>query len=214
MTTITNQTLTLTITSGSVDTVIRKDNCRIDVFGDYVRITDFNLDRYEFLYTEVDSPASGSADELAEALQEFLNTAGGGGGGGVASVTGDIVDNTDPANPIVFIPQGDYVPVVTLEDNAVVATPVIARYTDYGDTVDVRLRVEYEADASAGSMSFLVSTPVGSAATTAIATFNGSNGGDVNFIVARGQGANILIEITIIPDSTGDFDCVINYKKA
>jgi hypothetical protein len=106
------------------------------------------------------------------------------------------------------------VPVVTLEDNAVVATPVIARYTDYGDTVDVRLRVEYEADASAGSMSFLVSTPVGSAATTAIATFNGSNGGDVNFIVARGQGANILIEITIIPDSTGDFDCVINYKKA
>jgi hypothetical protein len=113
-----------------------------------------------------------------------------------------------------LIPQGDYVPVVTLNDNAVVATPVIARYTDYGDTVDVRLRVEYEADASAGSMSFLVSTPVGSAATPAIATFNGSNGGDVNFIVARGQGANILIEIVIVPDSVGDFDCVINYKKA
>jgi hypothetical protein len=214
MTTITNQTLTLTITSGSVDTVIRKDNCRIDVFGDYVRITDFNLDRYEFLYTEVDSPASGSSDELAEALQEFLNTAGGGGGGGVASVTGDIVDNTDPANPIVSIPQGEYEPVVTLGDGAAAVTVAVARYTDYGDTVDVRLRVLYEGEVGVGSMNFEISTPVGSSAAPAIATFNGGNGGGVNSIQARGQGANILIEIVIVPDTNGEFDCVINYKKA
>jgi len=112
------------------------------------------------------------------------------------------------------LPQGEYEPMVTLQDNAVVANVAIARYTDYGDTVDVMLRVEYEADAGAGGMSFLVSTPVGSAAAPAIATFNGSNSGGVNFIVARGQGANILIEIGIVPDTTTDFDCVINYKKA
>lgn len=101
MSTITNQTLTLTITSGTVETVIRKDNCRIDTFGDYVRLTDYTGERYEFLYSDVSSPSSTSATDLAETLEGYLNTGGGGGGGGVESVTGDSVDNTDPNNPVV-----------------------------------------------------------------------------------------------------------------
>ena len=100
MSTITNQTLTLTITSGTVETVIRKDNCRIDTFGDYVRLTDYTGERYEFLYSDVSSPSSTSATDLAETLEGYLNT-GGGGGGGVESVTGNLVNNTDPANPVI-----------------------------------------------------------------------------------------------------------------
>jgi len=34
----------------------------------------------------------------------------GGGGGGVASVTGDAVDNTDPANPVIDIASGVFTP--------------------------------------------------------------------------------------------------------
>ena len=101
MSVITNQTLTLTITSGSVDTVIRKDNCRVDVFGDYVRLTDYTGERYEFLFSDITTPLTTSAVELAQAIEEFLNTGGGGGGGNVNSVTGSIVENTDPANPVV-----------------------------------------------------------------------------------------------------------------
>ena len=101
MSVITNQTLTLTITSGSIDTVIRKDNCRVDVFGDYVRLTDYTGERYEFLFSDITTPSTTSAVELAQAIEEFLNTGGSGGGGNVDSVTGAIVDNTDPSNPVV-----------------------------------------------------------------------------------------------------------------
>ena len=127
MSTITNQTLTLTITSGTVETVIRKDNCRIDTFGDYVRLTDYTGERYEFLYSDVSSPSSTSATDLAETLEGYLNTGGGGGGGGVESVTGDLVDDTDPLNPVVNLPYlyfealltqtGTDAPVVTILHN-------------------------------------------------------------------------------------------------
>lgn len=120
MSTITNQTLTLTITSGSVDTVIRKDNCRVDTFGDYVRLTDYTGERYEFLFSDITNPSTASAVELAEAIEEFLNTGGGGGGGGVETVTGGLVDNTDPANPVVSAPDGTWTPSVSATNDAVV----------------------------------------------------------------------------------------------
>lgn len=92
--TITNQTLTITITSGSVDTVIRKDNCRVDTFGDYVRLTDYTGERYEFLFSDITNPSTASAVELAEAIEEFLNTAVGNGGGSITiEQNGTVVDS-------------------------------------------------------------------------------------------------------------------------
>jgi len=141
MSTITNQTLTLTITSGTVETVIRKDNCRIDTFGDYVRLTDYTGERYEFLYSDVSSPSSTSATDLAETLEGYLNTGGGGGGGGVESVTGDLVDDTDPLNPVVNLPYlffealltqtGTSAPTVTILHNTTGIT-FSAVYDDVG----------------------------------------------------------------------------------
>jgi hypothetical protein len=38
---VTNQTLTMTIDIDGIETVIRKDNCKVQAFGTMVRITDY-----------------------------------------------------------------------------------------------------------------------------------------------------------------------------
>lgn len=68
----------MTITIDGVDTVIRKDNCKVQAFGDVVRITDYKGSIYEFLYSDCTSPSEANANDLRDAIEEFLNTGGGG----------------------------------------------------------------------------------------------------------------------------------------
>ena len=79
---ITNQTLTISLIEGAVTTVIRKDNLKVQAFGDVVRLTDYSGVIYEFLYTDCTSPSEASANDLRDAINVFLITATGGGGGG------------------------------------------------------------------------------------------------------------------------------------
>ena len=88
---ITNQTLTISLIEGAVTTVIRKDNLKVQAFGDVVRLTDYSGVIYEFLYTDCTSPSEASANDLRDAINVFLITAtGGGGGGSVNSVNAGI----------------------------------------------------------------------------------------------------------------------------
>jgi hypothetical protein len=78
---VTNQTLTMTIDIDGIETVIRKDNCKVQAFGTMVRITDYKGSIYEFLYSDCTAPSQPNANALRDAIEAFLNTGGGGGGG-------------------------------------------------------------------------------------------------------------------------------------
>ena len=80
MITIENSTLNLILTQDSETTIIRKDNCRVLVFGDIVRLTDFEFNIYEFDYATVSDPSEASAEALGETLNDYLNNSTGGGG--------------------------------------------------------------------------------------------------------------------------------------
>ena len=80
MITIENSTLHLILTQDSETTIIRKDNCRVLVFGDIVRLTDFEFNIYEFDYTTVSDPSEASAEALGDTLNDYLNNTSGGGG--------------------------------------------------------------------------------------------------------------------------------------
>ena len=80
MITIENSTLNLILTEDSETTIIRKDNCRVLVFGDIVRLTDFEFNIYEFDYSTVSDPSEASAEALGETLNDYLNNSTGGGG--------------------------------------------------------------------------------------------------------------------------------------
>lgn len=73
MITIENSTLNLILTQDSETTIIRKDNCRVLVFGDIVRLTDFEFNIYEFDYSTVSDPSEASAEALGETLNDYLN---------------------------------------------------------------------------------------------------------------------------------------------
>lgn len=202
MSTITNQTLTLTITSGSVDTVIRKDNCRVDTFGDYVRLTDYTGERYEFLFSDITSPSTASAVELAEAIEDFLNTGGGGGGGGVETVRGGLVDNTDPANPVVSVQDGAWTPSVSATNDAAVV--VSAAYYQYsgGSLCHFSILFDVEMDAAQSSTDITISDlPIPT-------TF--TNGRQV---IAAINPSDITQFISCLPSSSGS-DIMINVVSA
>jgi hypothetical protein len=102
--TVTNQTLTMTIDIDGIETVIRKDNCKVQAFGTMVRITDYKGSIYEFLYSDCTAPSQPNANALRDAIEAFLNTGGGGGGGGgitsITSTNSSInIDNTNPSIP-------------------------------------------------------------------------------------------------------------------
>jgi hypothetical protein len=88
---ITNQTLTISLIVDGATTVIRKDNCKVQAFGDVVRITDYTGTIYEFLYTDCESPSEASGADLRDAIEAFLNTAGG-GGSGLSSIESSTLD--------------------------------------------------------------------------------------------------------------------------
>ena len=107
----------MTITIDGVDTVIRKDNCKVQAFGDVVRITDYKGSIYEFLYRDCTAPDEPTANDLRDAIEDFLNTGGGGGGGGITTLTstdGSIsIDLTDPSAPDLSVGYLSYVALLT-----------------------------------------------------------------------------------------------------
>lgn len=65
---------------------------------------------YDFpLGTTIDGNDPGTLEDLADALSAFSRGGTEPGGDGVQSVTGDLVDNTDPDNPVVNTPDGTVV---------------------------------------------------------------------------------------------------------
>ena len=97
---VTNQTLTMTIDIDGIETVIRKDNCKVQAFGTMVRITDYKGSIYEFLYSDCTAPSQPNANALRDAIEAFLNTGGGGGGGGITTITSiDGSVDIDLSNP-------------------------------------------------------------------------------------------------------------------
>jgi hypothetical protein len=118
--TIENSTLHLILTEDSETTIIRKDNCRILVFGDIVRLTDFEFNIYEFDYATVSDPATAKAEDLGDAITDYLNnTSGGGGGSGT-------VTSVDLTMPVAFTVTGN--PITTSGTLAVAAAGVASQY--------------------------------------------------------------------------------------
>ena len=114
---VTNQTLTMTIDIDGIETVIRKDNCKVQSFGQMVRITDYKGSIYEFLYSDCTAPSEPNANDLRDAIEAFLNTGGGGGGGGITTITstdGSVdIDLSNPNAPDLSLPSGSWNPTPT-----------------------------------------------------------------------------------------------------
>jgi len=119
MITIENSTLHLILTEDSETTIIRKDNCRILVFGDIVRLTDFEFNIYEFDYSTVSDPATAKAEDLGDILTDYLNNTSGGGGSGT-------VTSVDLTMPVAFTVTGN--PITTSGTLAVTAAGVASQY--------------------------------------------------------------------------------------
>ena len=170
---VTNQTLTMTIDIDGIETVIRKDNCKVQSFGQMVRITDYKGSIYEFLYSDCTAPSEPNANDLRDAIEAFLNTGGGGGGGGITTITstdGSItIDNTDPSAPDLSIPNGTWTPTFsTFVDAITAATLFSATYLRVGNIVTCSITLTIEVDFSSvniGSVQFTLpfSTTTGGA---------------------------------------------------
>lgn len=80
MATIVNDDLYLLLTSDGIETKIPKDNCQIIRFGDIIRITDKDLNVYEFDYLELDAPTGSDSETVELILKDYLIEIVGGGG--------------------------------------------------------------------------------------------------------------------------------------
>jgi hypothetical protein len=163
---ITNQTLTLTIDINGVETVIRKDNCKVVAIGDVVRITDYRGSIYEFLYSDCTAPDEASANDLRDAIETFLNTAGGGGGGGITTITssdGSIdIDLTDPSAPDLSIPSGTWTPTISGLVNSISVTALGGVYSRVGNTVSAMAVFEATLGLVQNQGAFQFSLPIAS----------------------------------------------------
>jgi hypothetical protein len=158
---ITNQTLTLTIDINGVETVIRKDNCKVVAIGDVVRITDYRGSIYEFLYSDCTAPDEASANDLRDAIEVFLNTAGGGGGGGLSSIESTTLDVsiTDGVATVNGI-SGIFSPTISNIINSAVVDEISGFYSRSGNIVSGVFKCDVSLDAGDNSTSFEFTLPV------------------------------------------------------
>jgi hypothetical protein len=159
---ITNQTLTLTIDINGVETVIRKDNCKVVAIGDVVRITDYRGSIYEFLYSDCTAPDEASANDLRDAIEAFLNTAGGGGGGGLSSIESTTLDVSisDGVATVDGI-GGDFTSSVVISNETdCTATCLRALYSRVNNIVTCSYYLGIGLDATFTSGGFNVSLPI------------------------------------------------------
>jgi hypothetical protein len=140
---VTNQTLTMTIDIDGIETVIRKDNCKVQSFGQMVRITDYKGSIYEFLYSDCTAPLEPNANDLRDAIEAFLNTGGGGGGGGITTITstdGSVdIDLSNPNAPDLSLPSGSWNPTAIGTDGDPTVNVIAGNYSRVGDVVTCSL---------------------------------------------------------------------------
>ena len=161
---VTNQTLTMTIDIDGIETVIRKDNCKVQSFGQMVRITDYKGSIYEFLYSDCTAPSEPNANDLRDAIEAFLNTGGGGGGGGITTITstdGSVdIDLSNSSAPDLSIPSGTFTPEESnVTDNATL-TMKSGFYYRIGDFVTMVFVLDVALDAAADTTVFNFSLPI------------------------------------------------------
>lgn len=169
---VTNQTLTMTIDIDGIETVIRKDNCKVQAFGTMVRITDYKGSIYEFLYSDCTAPSQPNANALRDAIEAFLNTGGGGGGGGITTITsidGSIdIDLSNPNAPDLSLQNGAWNPTPT---NTGGTNPNVSiqggNYSRVGGVVTCSLFFDVDMDAAENTAQFELDLPIPSNFTNA-----------------------------------------------
>ncbi len=212
---ITNQTLTMTITIDGVDTVIRKDNCKVQAFGDVVRITDYKGSIYEFLFSDCNSPSESNANDLRDAIEEFLNT-GGGGGGGITSLTstdGSVdIDLTDPSAPDLSIPSGAFTPVASDVTGSVNITG--GCFSRAGQVVTMSFQFEVGAEAGTADIVFDFTLPVSVTFANARQLFgSNSSNTDLAYCIfgSNGDKGNIRIETQDVDQTVQNISVTVQY---
>jgi hypothetical protein len=158
---VTNQTLTMTIDIDGIETVIRKDNCKVQAFGTMVRITDYKGSIYEFLYSDCTAPSQPNANALRDAIEAFLNTGGGGGGGGLSSVDSTtllvtINSGVATVNGI----SGIFAPTISNIINPATVEEISGFYSRSGNVVSGVFKCNVQLDAGDNSTSFEFTLPV------------------------------------------------------
>lgn len=91
-----NTIVSLHNTSKCVSWSLPEDTTRISFTIDEVKYSNILITDIDF-----DGTAMNSQDDFETGIEAMFTGLAGGGGGGVESVTGDAVDNTDPANPVI-----------------------------------------------------------------------------------------------------------------
>ena len=162
---VTNQTLTMTIDIDGIETVIRKDNCKVQAFGTMVRITDYKGSIYEFLYSDCTAPSQPNANALRDAIEAFLNTGGGGGGGGITTITsidGSItIDLSNPNAPDLSLQSGSWNPTPTSTVGDPIVDVISGNYSRVGGVVTCSLFLRVTM-APANDVAFRLDLPIAS----------------------------------------------------
>jgi hypothetical protein len=191
---ITNQTLTISLIVDGATTVIRKDNCKVQAFGDVVRITDYTGTIYEFLYTDCESPSEASGADLRDAIEAFLNTSGGGGGGGLTSIESTTLD-VSIADGIATVDVINDLYTPTISNITADATVSISDcfYVKLGKWANMSFVLDVQMDLASSNTTFDVSLPFTTSGVS-ILTF-GNQSGVVDNILSTATGASVSLNV-------------------
>lgn len=112
----------------------------------------------EYSTATVDGESFDTAAELQIKLSSFKR--GGGDGAGVASVTGNLVDNTDPKNPVVMLTDGMITGVNIVDDTEIVFD--LTGYYTYTGEADIDSQLPDQATTEGRRYIILNTTGAGS----------------------------------------------------
>ena len=202
----------MTIDIDGIETVIRKDNCKVQSFGQMVRITDYKGSIYEFLYSDCTAPSEPNANDLRDAIEAFLNTGGGGGGGGITTITstdGSVdIDLSNPNAPDLSLPSGSWNPTITNSPSTNPTVNVISgNYSRVGTVVTCSLFLDVTMGVAENVCEFRLDLPIASNFAQEKNAFGiiSSNGGSstelVNWNIKANTSTNdINIELQSVTD--------------
>ena len=197
----------MTIDIDGIETVIRKDNCKVQSFGQMVRITDYKGSIYEFLYSDCTAPSEPNANDLRDAIEAFLNTGGGGGGGGITTITstdGSVdIDLSNPNAPDLSLPSGQWNPTPT---NIGGTNPTVSiqggNYSRVGAVVTCSLFFDVDMEVGENTAQFELDLPIESDFTNAknafgIIAYSGVGNGELSGWVIYSNTTNNKIVISV-----------------
>ena len=188
---ITNQTLTISLIVDGATTVIRKDNCKVQAFGDVVRITDYTGTIYEFLYTDCESPSEASGADLRDAIEAFLNTAGG-GGGGITSIESSSLDvDIDGGVATVEVINDTFTPTISNITSDATVSISDCFYVVLGKWANMSFVLDVQMDSAASNTTFDVSLPFTTSGVSVL-TF-GNQSAVVDSILSTATGASVSL---------------------